>query len=285
MTLSLRTTLNPMAVRRCINLLVFSALFLFAAMFVLAQEQTNGTNVGAQQFAKNCAGCHGIDGRGGDKAPSIATMPSVVALSDADLIKIVHDGTPAGMPLFSRLGDANIRAVVGYLRTLQGKTPTNTAAASVTGDATAGRALYFGKAQCSSCHMIQGAGGFIASELTSYGQSHSEDAIIRAIVTPDSPLVTAARVVEVRTNSREKLTGVVRFEDNFTLELQTQDGRYHFLDRNTLAYVQYTDHSLMPHDYGTRLTPTEVNDIASFLIVSGKSAPPAPATRGRRGRD
>jgi len=48
-------------------------------------------------------------------------MPSVVALSDADLIKVVQDGTPAGMPSFSQLGDANIRAVVDYLRTLQGQ--------------------------------------------------------------------------------------------------------------------------------------------------------------------
>jgi mono/diheme cytochrome c family protein len=55
-------------------------------------------------------------------------MPSVVALSDADLIKVVQDGTPAGMPSFSQLGDANIRAVVDFLRTLQGKTPTNAAA-------------------------------------------------------------------------------------------------------------------------------------------------------------
>lgn len=55
-------------------------------------------------------------------------MPSVVALSDADLIKVMQDGTPAGMPSFSQLGDANIRAVVDFLRTLQGKTPTNAAA-------------------------------------------------------------------------------------------------------------------------------------------------------------
>jgi cytochrome c oxidase cbb3-type subunit 3 len=129
-------------------------------------------------------------------------MPSVVALSDADLIKVVHDGTPAGMPSFSQLGDANIRAVVDYLRTLQGKTPTNAAAASATGDATAGRALYFGKAQCSSCHMIQDAGGFIASNLTAYGQNRSADAIQQAIVTPDKPLIAASRVVEVLTKKR-----------------------------------------------------------------------------------
>lgn len=62
-------------------------------------------------------------GGGADKAPSIATMPSVVALSDADLIKVVQDGTPAGMPSFSQLGDANIRAVVDFLARFRARHP------------------------------------------------------------------------------------------------------------------------------------------------------------------
>lgn len=274
-----------MTARQCINFLIFSELFLFAAMSMPAQGQGNDANVGGQQFASNCAGCHGADGRGGDKAPAIATMPSAVALSDADLFKIVHDGTQAGMPAFPQLGDAGIRAVVDYLRTLQGKTSSNATVAAVIGDSDSGHTLFFGKAQCSRCHMVGGAGGFIASDLTSYGQSRNEDAVLKAIVTPDSPLVAAARVVEVRTKSGQKLAGVVRSEDNFTLELQTQDGRYHFLARNTLTDVQYTDHSLMPHDYGTRLTPAELNDIASYLIATGKAAPPIPSAPRRRGGD
>ena len=48
---------------------------------------------------------------------------------------------------------------------------------------------------------------------------------------------------------------MVRAEDNLNITLQTEDGRYHFLSRSSLATVNYTDHSLMPHDYGTRLTP------------------------------
>ena len=87
---------------------------------MIALGQRNGANQGVQQFATNCkAGCHGADGKGGDKAQAIATMPNVVAMSDADLIKIVHDGTAAGMPPFAQLGDPAIAAVVSYLRTLQ----------------------------------------------------------------------------------------------------------------------------------------------------------------------
>jgi cytochrome c oxidase cbb3-type subunit III len=245
--------------------------------------------VGAQQFQANCAGCHGADGKGGDKGPSIATLPGVVALSETELIKIVRDGTPAGMPSFERLGDAEISAVVRYLRTLQGKTAVSDTE-ELPGDAVAGSVLFFGKAQCSSCHMVNtagvGQGGFIASDLTGYGADRTAKAIKQAIVQPDTPLDPASRVVEVQTMTGQKLIGVVRSEDNFNLALQTQDGRYHFLTRSSLTKVKYNNYSLMPRDYGTRLTSNELDDLISFLIVSSKNAPmEAPPPRRRRHGD
>ncbi len=118
----------------------------------MGQGQPRAVDPGPQQFQANGAGCHGADGEGGDKGPSIATRPSVVALSEVELIKIVRDGTPAGMPSFERLGDAEITAVV-YLRTLQGKTAVSDTE-GIAGHPVVGRVLFFGKAQCSNCHMV-----------------------------------------------------------------------------------------------------------------------------------
>jgi cytochrome c oxidase cbb3-type subunit III len=279
----LRGSLKQMRHSRRAHRLAASALLVLAGMPLMGQMSAEP---GAQPFQANCAGCHGADGKGGDKGPSIATLPSVVALSEMELIKIVRDGTSAGMPSFERLGDAEITAVVGYLRTLQGKTAVSNTD-ELTGDAVAGRVLYFGKAQCSSCHMVNtgglGQGGFIASDLTGYGANHTARAIKEAIVQPDSPLDPASRVVEVQTKTGQKLIGVVRSEDNFNLALQTEDGRYHFLTRSSLAEVNYKQYSLMPRDYGTRLTSKELDDVVSFLIVTGKNAP-AEALPPRRKR-
>ena len=247
-----------------------------------AHAQGDRVDRGAQQFMANCSGCHGADARGGDRAASIATTLSVMTLSDAELARIVHDGTADGMPPFGQIGDANIKAIVRYLRTLDADAlPANASAVAVTGDANAGRGLYFGKAQCSNCHMIAGEGGFMASDLTLYGKRRTTDTILRAIVTPDTPLAPGSRVADVTTRTGQRFTGVLRNEDNFNLVLQTEDGRYHFLARGDLKDVRYTDHSLMPHDYGARLTPGELNDIVSFLIVTGRSA----ASNGSAGRE
>jgi cytochrome c oxidase cbb3-type subunit 3 len=258
--------------------LVFCTVFVVVSMLSTAHGQKNDHIEGSQRFMEYCAGCHGADGKAGGKVVSLATTLSVMTRSDAELTRIVHDGTIEGMPPFAQIGDANISAVVHYLRIIEGKpAPAVTAAeAVVTGDVNAGRALYFGKAKCSTCHMLNGNGGFIASDLTAYGLGRPADAILQAITTPGTPPAPSSRVVSVTTRTGLKLTGVLRYEDNFSLALQMEDGRYHLLARSDLTGVHYTDHSLMPLDYGRRLTSKELNDLASFLIVASRG--------GRRGR-
>jgi cytochrome c oxidase cbb3-type subunit III len=256
--------------------LLFAALFVFGFAVPAANAQQSGSRQGAQRFMEYCAGCHGADARGGDKAPPLVSAASAASRSESDLFRIVHDGTKGGMPSFAQIGDTNIRAVVQFLRSIESNAASNSASAevAVTGDVDAGRALYFGKAQCSKCHLMQGKGGFIAGNLTHYGGDRAPDEILKAITTPDTPLVPSSEVVTVTTRTGQKLTGVLRNEDNFNLELQSEDGRYHSLARSDVADVHYTEHSLMPRDYGTRLSPKELNDIVSFLIVAGKKPRP-----------
>jgi cytochrome c oxidase cbb3-type subunit III len=226
-----------------------------------------------------CAGCHGADGNGGDKAPSLAARSKASNRSDSELFRIVHDGTQSGMPPFAQIGDANIRAVIQYVRGLADTVATTDARteAAVTGDVEAGRALYFGKGQCSKCHLMHGKGGFIAQNLTNYGRTRAAEAILEAIKNPDNPLVPSSQAVTVKTRTGATLTGVLRNEDAFSLALQTEDGRFHLLSRSDVADVLYAGRSLMPRDYGTRLSSKELNDLVSFLIVESREPRPADA--------
>jgi putative heme-binding domain-containing protein len=267
-----------MVSRRHESSLALCAVLLLLGTVCAAQQPATTADagvsiVGTRRYLRFCAGCHGADGKGGDKAASLATSQSIMNRSDAELFRIVHDGTADGMPPFAQIGDANIVAVIHYLRILEADAapagaPESTAAA---GDAGAGRALFFGKARCSSCHMVQGSGGFIASNLTTWARGRSADTILGAITTPDTPLVPTSRVISVTTKAGQSLTGVLRNEDNFNLELETEDGHYHLLARNNLTEVHYTDRSLMPRDYATRLTQQELNDVVSFLIASSRN--------------
>lgn len=262
-----------MSPRRSEPLAILCAFILLGTTFPVDGAQAGPSNLGGQRFVEFCAGCHGADARGGDKAPSLVSSPNTTSASEIDLIRIVREGTRGGMPPFAQIGDTNIEAIVHYLRVLQGQgaSAPNQPEIAVTGDTDAGRALFFGKAQCSTCHMFQGEGGFIAPGLTDYGRNRAPEVILHAITNPDSSLMRSSRVVTVNTRSGQQLTGVLRNEDSFTVDLQTEDGRYHLFARSDLTGVHYTDHSLMPGDYSTRLTPRELDDIVSFLIVAGRS--------------
>ena len=241
----------------------------------VTRAQSTGPSpvAGARQYQEYCAACHGADGKGGDKAASLATSESVRDRTEAELFRIVHDGTPEGMPPFAQIGDANIAAVVHYLRVVADSAPPpETASTPVpVGDPNAGRALYFGKAQCSACHMVNGQGGFEAASLTAYARNRTAEMVRQAITAPGEEKAPIVHFASAVTRDGRNLTGVVRNEDAFTLTLQTQDGRFHFLEQKDLTAVRDAGHLLMPPDYGTLLTAKELNDVVSFLMVSSKA--------------
>ena len=99
---------------------------------------------GSELYEVNCVVCHGLTGSGNGPArdflltyagipPADITGPATVAASDADLYNFVGGGgrigyftsmsqgdSPSSMPAFKKLlNEAELKAVVSYLRTLQ----------------------------------------------------------------------------------------------------------------------------------------------------------------------
>jgi cytochrome c oxidase cbb3-type subunit 3 len=218
---------------------------------------------GKQTFASTCANCHGLDGRGGERAPNIAENPKVQKLSDAQLAHIIENGIPgAGMPAFHSLEAADVQAVVAYVRTLQGTMQT----LKLPGDPLLGETIFFGKAGCSGCHMVAGKGGFIASDLSAYARTHTAEQIRGAITSPAPGGDRQARLVTATDRGGEKIVGRVRNEDNFSLQLQTLDGTFYSVTKADLERLEYNSQTLMPSDYGSTLSPDEPNDLVSFLM-------------------
>jgi putative heme-binding domain-containing protein len=206
-----------------------------------------------------------LDGRGGERAPDIASNAKTQQRSDAELSRIVERGLPGtGMPGFASLGN-NVDNVVAYLRELQGKKES----ATLPGDAKGGRALFYGKGRCSECHAVAGSGGFIASELTGFARNRSTDEIRLAIIKPTSANRLGGKMI-LKTRDGKEYSGVVRNEDNFSLQLQGLDGGFQLFQKSELASFSRQPDSLMPADYGTTLNRDELNDLISFLMFSAR---------------
>jgi putative heme-binding domain-containing protein len=229
---------------------------------------------GKQTFASTCAGCHGLDGRGGERAPNIVENPKVQQLSDAQIFRVIENGVPGtGMPAFHSLARVEVEAVVAYLRSLQGTNRT----LNLPGDPDRGQTVFFGKAGCSGCHMAAGKGGFIASDLSGYARGHAVEQIRSAITSPTPGNDRRARLVTATLRGGETYVGRIRNEDNFSVQLQTLDGTFYFVDKSDLEGLE-TSQTPMHTDYGSTLSSVELNNVVSYLMrVAGASKWETPA--------
>jgi len=216
-----------------------------------------------QTYESVCAACHGLDGRGSERGPDIASRSEVVRKTDAELLEVLTNGKLAsGMPPFSSFGKEKLSAMVAYLRTLQGRGKE----LALPGDPGKGKVLFFGKANCSQCHSIGGEGGFFAQDLATYSGKLDPDAVRARITNPDRGIDPRRGLVRVVMSDGVEVSGAVRNEDNFSIQLQTQDGSFHLLNKSGLRSQTYLGESGMPRDYGSTLTPGELNDVVSFVL-------------------
>jgi len=112
----------------------------------------------------------------------------------------------------------------------------------------------------------------MGSDLSNYTSTRSADEIRIAITDPNKNLDPRKRTVVVVTADGATLTGIARNEDNFTLQLQTADGTFHFYKKSDLRNIEHHPQSLMPGDYGSRLSLKDLDDLVSYLMRVGQTS-------------
>ncbi|MDB5455732.1 MAG: Pyrrolo-quinoline quinone [Caulobacter sp.] len=249
-------------------------LSLSAAGLVLAQNKSDTPNnpftgnpaaiaAGNATFDGACSACHGLGATGG-RGPALNTGNFAHGGDDYEIFQTIQNGVPGTeMPPFAGLPSDQIWQLVTYIKNLSARVSTATAA---TGDPALGEALFFGKAQCSSCHEVNGRGLDLAVDLSEIGAKPLEavrDGVLhRNLPRRQGP---APRYLTVTLNDGRVVTGLVRNEDSFGLHLQQRDGQYLLLDRAQIKTTQATPGGVMPSDVGQRLTAGEVDDMVAYL--------------------
>jgi mono/diheme cytochrome c family protein len=144
---------------------------LLAAPIIMNGKPPQGGPTGSpgdQVYADSCAFCHGEAGRGGS-APRLSERGF-----DAQYIeKVITYGVPstAMVPWGQRLIAQDLRAVVGYVKSLNGIASSLEAGSPrvLSGDAARGRDLFVDATQelgsCSNCHAINGKGIRLAPQI------------------------------------------------------------------------------------------------------------------------
>ena len=237
---------------------------------------------GEYEFRINCALCHGLGARGGGRGPDLTRAQKRHAQNDAEMFQIISNGiSGTAMPANGTNGqgvgmtDEEIWQIITYIRSQEVK-----AAANSPGNAVHGKELFYGDANCSMCHMVQGKGGRLGPELTAVGGSRTRDAIIDSVRNPSRHLawgLTEAtkefpqeyESVTVVTADGKQIKGVTLNEDSFSVQIMDAGEHIHLLDKSTLRSFQKSRESAMPKYTTDVLSDKELEDIVAYLVSVG----------------
>ncbi|MGI8992613.1 MAG: PQQ-binding-like beta-propeller repeat protein [Bryobacteraceae bacterium] len=242
---------------------------MFCAMAAYAQSDVEA---GRRQFNIRCAGCHGEDGLGGERAPGIGKGSRKRLQTDEAVRGIVSHGIPdSGMPAFD-IPDTELAALTAFVRSRV--TPLSLTAWN--GDAGAGERYFFGKGGCSECHMVQGHGGIKGPDLTEASRNLTAAEVETSLRHPNDRRVAGYRVATVELKSGAKVRGFIRNESGFDLQLLGLDQKLYLLSEGQFRIVARETGSPMPPMSGS---PVEYADLIAFLRAAPerKISQPLPA--------
>ncbi len=217
---------------------------------------------GAKLYARSCAACHGPDGSGG-RGPNLVRRALWHPLSDEALFNTIRNGVPgADMPP-TKLPDDQTWSVVAFIHALTGPASDN----PVPGDTSAGEQMFWSsKTGCSNCHAIRGRGSRMAPDLSNIGGSNPLAVIKESILEPSKDLSFAGKEgVTVAMKNGEEIKGVARNRSNYSLQVVDRNGNLHLIPMTEVKELTVLDRSLMPSDYGKRLSADELRDLLAYL--------------------
>ena len=275
--------------QRLSRLALVILLWLLVAPSTLADEIRNpfsgdpkAAKAGEFEFRINCAFCHGLGARGGGRGPDLTRAHKHHGDSDADLFQNISQGIPGTvMPANGTNGqgvgmtDDEIWQIITYLRSIQVQAP-----AKSVGNAAHGKELFYGDANCSSCHMVEGNGGRLGPDLSAVGTARTVESLVESVRIPSKRLAWGLtestkefaqeyQTVTVVTPDGHEIKGVTLNEDQFSLQMMDTAEHIHLFEKDKLLSIQKSRDSLMPVYNSTILSDQDLDDIVAYLISVG----------------
>jgi PQQ-dependent dehydrogenase (methanol/ethanol family) len=252
----------------------------FRASVLVGQNPTAFSNRvdGQALFSQNCAGCHGADAEGTEKAPALAGNRDVMNRSVRRLHELINIGIlGTGMRAFN-LSDKDLDTLAEFLHSL----PWLAAETNLPGNPTAGEKFFFGGGKCNSCHMVSGKGSPIGPDLSSLGNEMTVAEIESALKNPGAHITSGYEMVAVTLRDGTMVRGFARSRSNFDIRVEDLQGNFHLIEEDQIAAISEDKTSAMP---AVQATPLELQDLIAFLghlagIKTGALAPPRRAAVG-----
>jgi len=215
---------------------------------------------GRKLYLNSCSACHGPTGEGG-RGPGLIKSGMIRGASNRRLFTTIKDGVRGSDMPPSTLDDGKIWQIVTFVKYLNAPAYETSAA----GNADAGERLFFGKAGCVECHSIRGRGGVLGPDLSGAGLTRTYAHLRESLLNPDERPTDGYQGVSIQLKSGRRVEGVARNQTNYSLQVLDAKGGLHLLSSLDIEQVSFRKGSLMPGDYKTRLSKSEIDDLLAFL--------------------
>jgi putative heme-binding domain-containing protein len=212
--------------------------------------------IGRTLFANRCADCHGPDAKG--KLGPDLTQRWARGASDESAFSIIRNGVPGSSMPPSAAPDNELWAIVAHLRNISVMPPLVS-----TGNPERGRTLFAD--ECAECHQVRGEGGALGPDLTTIGATRSRAALTSALRDPSATVALGFRAVTAVTRGGERVEGVVKGEDAFSVQVVTVDGELRSFRKQALAELTRSADSLMPVYDAAALSDDALEDVLAYL--------------------
>jgi len=230
------------------------SLFMFLISSAFSSKPADGKTI----YSEQCAGCHGADARGSDRAPGLVGSRSVKNRSLENLKQVIRFGIPGtGMPAFE-LQPEELDALAKLVHALNGEG----AGISVPGNAGDGEKFFFGKGQCASCHMVSGRGKPLGPDLSDVGRNMGVEEIRAKLLQPAASITAGYELVTVDLADGKTLRGFARNRSNFDIRLEDLEGRIHLLQEGQISAIHEELGSVMP---SLQASPEELQNLLAYL--------------------
>jgi cytochrome c oxidase cbb3-type subunit 3 len=216
---------------------------------------------GAPVFQRNCAFCHGPQGRGAT-GPNLITSDQVLGDDHGEkLVPYIKKGVPEkGMPAFTSLSEDKLKDISEFLH-LQVEQVANRGAYQVlnivVGNPAKGQAYV--TAHCSSCHTLESF-AHIGSKFRSPEQL--QRGWIWPLHSGDNSVVPTATV---KMPGGETIAGRVMQVSDFRVTLVDNSGQPHSIDRVPGVEVQVKDPLAAHQEIIQSLTNNDMHNVTAYL--------------------
>jgi putative heme-binding domain-containing protein len=248
---------------------VATALLLLGAGAGKAQEHSyapSDIENGRGLYQGNCLGCHGNNGDSVEGA-NLASGRFRRASSDEDLMALIRTGIPETLmiprPQFSY---GELRSLVAFLRSMQtggALTAQDTQEVAI-GDAGRGEELFFGSAQCSTCHGVNGGGTRLHPDLGGIGSIRSAAVLQQAILDPRAVVREGQRFYQVTTTAGAVTAGKLMNQDTHSVQLMNADEQLVSFLKDDLS-----EYGVIPTPmpaYLDVLSAADVADLVAYML-------------------